>query len=93
LKFESSTNDKGKAFDEKTIRLVWKKKHLNSSASDQVGFDCCGSLMLYIYYKDRSSIYGWEIDHILAREQGGKSILENLQPLNWKNNVDKSTVQ
>ena len=49
--------------------------------------------MLYIYYKDRSSIYGWEIDHILAREQGGKSILENLQPLNWKNNVDKSTVQ
>lgn len=41
-------------------------------------------------YGDRDSITGWEIDHILALANGGRSNIENLQPLNWRNNNLKS---
>lgn len=53
---------------------IWRK--------DQVG-----AWIKYSEYGNRSSQFGWEIDHI---SPGGQTILSNLRPLNWKNNVAKS---
>ena len=39
---------------------------------------------------NRDSEHGWEIDHIKAVTNEGSDELNNLQPLNWKNNADKS---
>ena len=38
---------------------------------------------------NRNSEHGWEIDHRRPLVQGGTDELDNLQPLNWRNNAEK----
>ncbi|MCF8239512.1 MAG: HNH endonuclease [Saprospiraceae bacterium] len=45
--------------------------------------------MKFTDHGDRTSDYGWEIDHIRAVSNGGNDDLENLQPLHWRNNAAK----
>ena len=40
-------------------------------------------------YGDRSSSFGWEIDHEQPVAADGSDDLSNLQPLQWQNNVHK----
>lgn len=49
--------------------------------------DVCGALIGWYHYGDRSSQYGWEVDHI---DPFGGDVLNNLQPLQWQNNAAKS---
>ena len=56
------------------IPTIWRK-------------DQCGAWIKYSEYGKRKSQFGWEMDHI---SPGGPTILSNLRPLNWKNNVAKS---
>lgn len=41
-------------------------------------------------YGNVNSEYGWEIDHIKPVAKFGTDDLDNLQPLQWKNNRGKS---
>jgi hypothetical protein len=37
-------------------------------------------------YGDQSSVYGWQIDHIVPEVVGGGDYLDNLRPRHWRSN-------
>ena len=51
--------------------------------------DECGAWIGWQFHGDRSSQYGWEVDHIVPVEHGGTDDISNLRPLQWKNNASK----
>src|SRR5260221_14682049 len=71
-----------------------KKLAIWRNATPIIGFDenvyrrdTFGRAMRYSDYGDRSSDYGWEIDHILATVLGGSDEIWNLRALHWRNNA------
>jgi hypothetical protein len=46
--------------------------------------DCLGNLVRFSDYGNRHSPFGWELDHIVPRMNGGTSDAENLQALHWR---------
>jgi len=73
---------------EENIQEVWEKGEIVTNYDkNKYRKDQCGAWIIRDKYGDRSSIYGWEIDHISP--EGGDD-LSNLRPLQWKNNVAKS---
>ena len=52
--------------------------------------DVAGAWMRFSDYGDRSSKFGWEIDHVVPEAKGGNDDIENLRPLQWENNLAKS---
>jgi hypothetical protein len=74
--------------DPATILAVWKKGTIDQNNDPAVWRkDACTAWMTFAQYGNRSSPYGWEIDHI---NPNGGDDLSNLRPLHWKNNVRKS---
>jgi hypothetical protein len=75
-------------FDEQTIQEVWEKGSImpNNNPGDWRK-DECGAWIGRKQHGNRNSQYGWEIDH--KNPNGGDNI-ENLRPLQWKNNLSKS---
>ena len=76
------------SYDLQTFRNVCEKgTPVQGNDPNVFRKDACGAWIKYSEYGNRSSKYGWEIDHI---SPGGPDILSNLRPLHWKNNVAKS---
>ena len=75
---------------ETTILAVWLKgKVIPGYDSSAIRCDSAGSVMLFSQYGNCKSDFGWQVDHIHPRSKGGRTVLTNLQPLNWRNNQTK----
>jgi 5-methylcytosine-specific restriction endonuclease McrA len=80
------------AFTEEEKLAVWNKgdKVVDYDPTEWRK-DQCDALIRYSDYGNRDSHTGWEIDHITPQSSGGTDAISNLRPLQWRNNVEKSS--
>lgn len=80
------------SFSQDIVNKVWQKATYVSPDAEAKGFrkDQCTAWIQRTAYGNRNSDYGWEIDHITTKDDGGGDELSNLRPLHWRNNVAKS---
>ena len=79
------------SWEDSELQKVWEKgKPIHGKDSGTWRKDCEGRTMKRDKHGDRDSQYGWEVDHKRPESRGGGDNLGNLQPLNWKSNVEKS---
>ena len=82
------------AYSEAVVQSVWNKGiAVSNYDSSKYRKDQCGAWMDWNEYGNRESDYGWEIDHIIPDSQNGSDELDNLQPLQWENNMEKGDSQ
>ncbi len=85
-----NTNRNGHTWTQEEKITIWQKGKIIPNYPPNIWrHDKCGKVMKWDEHGNRSSDYGWEIDHINPVSNGGGDNTENLQPLNWKNNADK----
>jgi hypothetical protein len=84
-----NTTRSGARYDAATIESVWRKG-TPVPGYPTVRRDTCGARMDRSRYGDRSSSFGWEIDHVIPVALGGSNDFNNLQPLRWENNAHES---
>lgn len=78
-------------FDEETIHQVWEKgAPIIDLSPDEWRRDEFGNPIQRREYGNRLSNWGWEIDHVLPKADGGSDDLSNLRPLQWAANVDRN---
>ena len=76
--------------DDRLIQQVWEKgKIVPGNDPTILRQDDCGAWIMRTEYGNRRSQYGWEIDHIQPKDNGGSDALSNLRPLQWQNNASK----
>ena len=86
-----NTNSRGEDFTKEEEQRVWEKGDIVPERSqDETRRDVCGAIIKRDDYGNTSSHYGWEIDHIKPVSSGGGDEVDNLQPLQWRNNRSKS---
>jgi 5-methylcytosine-specific restriction endonuclease McrA len=86
-----NTDKNGGSWSEPTKRSVWNKGiTIPGKDPNYYRLDKCGKTMSYNEHGNRNSSYGWEIDHINPVSNGGDDSINNLQPLHWENNANKS---
>lgn len=80
-----------KEFSEYVKEAVWNKARIVPGVinSSELRQDIAGAWIKKSEYGNRQSPWGWEIDHIKPESLYGSDNLDNLQPLQWENNVSK----
>ena len=87
-----NTTVNGLPFDLATKKAVWQRcdpLRGTPGTAKEIRTDVCGAAIRWEDHGDTDSMYGWEVDHILPKSQGGGDDLDNLQALHWQNNRQK----
>jgi hypothetical protein len=72
--------------DESLVQAVWEKgRGMPERDTNEWRKDQCGAWLHREQYNNGNSDYGWKIENVTP---GGEDILENLQPLHFKNTFD-----
>ena len=85
-------NKKGfsETLNDEEIQRVWEKGiTVEDVDADLFRHDAAGAWIARDCYGNLESIYGWEIDHIYPLSRGGDNQMDNLRPMNWRNNKSK----
>ncbi len=70
---------------------IWRKgREIPDFDSNLWRYDVCGNPMKFTEHGNTQSKYGWEIDHMYPSARGGTTTIQNLQPLQWENNIAKA---
>jgi len=80
------------AFNEENKNRVWEKAQIVTGYNPSVWRkDVAGAWIKRSQYGNRSGElgFGWEIDHLKPVAKGGTDDIQNLRPLQWKNNCSK----
>jgi hypothetical protein len=76
------------SFSAAQIQEVWEKgKVVPEYDAHNYRQDECTAWMIRDQYGKRSSIFGWEIDHIDGTPDNND--ISNLRPLQWENNASR----
>lgn len=85
-------------YSEELLDNIWAKaQEVDNYDPNKYRKDACGAWIMRDKYGDRTSAFGWEVDHVYPEsklKKAGVSIdiidtEANLRPLNWKNNDSK----
>jgi hypothetical protein len=88
LKTESMMSLLGAFVETPRPENVWLKGRIVPGYDPSVWRqDEYGSWIRYSDYGDRSSEYGWEIDHRRPSAFGGSDSIDNCRPLHWRRNA------
>jgi 5-methylcytosine-specific restriction endonuclease McrA len=75
---------------EELIQKVWEKASIiPNNDPKNCRRDECGAWIIRGNYGYQKSQYGWEIDHIKPKAEGGRDEVANLRPVQWRNIVHK----
>ena len=87
-------------FTKEQLDRIWEKGiKVDKYDPNNARKDACGAWMIKNLYNDRTSYFGWEVDHIYPesklKEMGvPQDMIDNicnLRPLNWYNNDSKGS--
>jgi len=86
--------------NEELLNSLWDNAFpVEEYDQDLYRHDACGAWIMKSKYGDRTSPYGWEIDHIFPQSKlKDRNVMQeeiddrrNLRALNWQNNDSKGT--
>lgn len=78
--------------DDGVIQRIWEKGLIVEGYDKNLyRKDSAGAWIARDSYGDRTSILGWEIDHVFPVDRGGDNHFDNLRPINWRNNASKGS--
>jgi HNH endonuclease len=86
--FVSDFNQKESAWSKAYMLAI--PHHIYGGDPNVIRMDRFGYYILYWAYGDRTSDFGWEVDHIYPLSLGGPDESSNAEALHWRANVRKS---
>lgn len=76
--------------DDQKINEIWERtSKVEGFDPAQFRKDACGAWIIRNHYGLRTSIYGWEVDHVYPQSLGGDDNDANLRAMQWENNLSK----